>query len=222
MDTSATTHTGAVPSAGPTVAGSFGGPGAASGFPGGTAGRAPAGAGGGFGGQASVSATLTKLLEAGASGYRWAAATVGSTSAASLELGSNGVPVMAIGGFSGSDPAPSLAEFETLVSRHQIHYFVNGGGPGGFGGALGPSGASVPSDAAIGADGSVPGGFAAAGGTGSGSGDASQITSWIEAHFKSETVGGTTVYDLSSPKADAAPSRGIPVQPPDSEQAVSP
>jgi len=224
MDTTATTQTGAIPSAGPAVAGSSGGPGAASGFPGGTPGRAPAGAGGGFGGQASVSATLAKLLETGASGYRWAAATVSSNSAASIELGSNGVPVMAIGGFSGSDPAPSLAEFEKLVSRHEIHYFVNDGGLGGFGGALGQSGqsgASVPADAAIGADGSVPDGSAAAGGPGSGSSDASQITSWVEAHFKSETAGGTTVYDLSSPKADAARNRGIPVHP-DGEQAVSP
>ena len=214
MDTAATTHTGPVPSAGPTVAGSFGGPGggralgrefpgAASGFPGGTPGRVPAGAGGGFGGQARVSATLTKLLEAGATGYRWAAATVGSTSAASIELGSNGVPVLAIGGFSGSDPAPSLAEFEKLVSSHEIHYFVSGGGPGGFVGALGRPGAPGPSDAAVGADGRIPGQFAAAAGPGSGSSHASQITSWVEAHFKSETVGGSTVYDLSVTKAGA-------------------
>jgi len=215
MDTSATTQTGSVPSAGPTVAGSFGTPGggrgpgrdfpgAASGFPGGTnrgvpggAGEAP-GAGGGFGGQASVSAALAKLLEAGASGYRWAGATVGSTSAASIELGSNGVPVMAIGGFSGSDPAPSLAEFKSLVSRHQIHYFVSGGGGGGFAGLPGEPGASGSPGAAADAGGGAPGGFAAPGG---GSSDGSQITSWVQAHFKSETVGGTTVYDLSSPKA---------------------
>ena len=204
MDTAATTQSGAVPSAGPTVAGSFGIPGARSGFPGGADRRLPAGAGGGFGGQASISATVAKLLEAGASGYRWAAATVSSTSAASIELGSNGVPVMAIGGFSGSDPAPSLAEFEKLVSGHQIHYFVSGGAGGGFGGFAGPpgeSGASRAPDFAASPDGDPPAGFAAAGGPGGGSGDASQITSWVEAHFKSETVGGTTVYDLSSPKA---------------------
>ena len=211
MDTTATTHTGAIPSAGPTVAGSFGGsqalgrefPGGASGLPGGTTGRVPAGAGGGFGGQASISTALAKLLEAGASGYRWAAATVGSTSAASMELGSDGVPVMAMGGFSGSDPAPSLAEFEKLVSRHQIHYFVSGGGPGGFGGfADAPGRASGPFGAK---EGSIPGGFAA-GGPGGGSSDASQITSWVEAHFKSDTVGGTTVYDLNATKADAGSS----------------
>jgi 4-amino-4-deoxy-L-arabinose transferase-like glycosyltransferase len=213
MDTSATTQTGAVPSAGPTVAGSFGPPGggqaADRGFPGiqgGTPGRLPAGAGGGFGGQANTSAALSKLVEAGASGYRWAAATITSTSAASMELDSNGVPVMAIGGFSGSDPAPSLAEFEKLVSGHEIHYFVSGGGPGGLGGFGGPPGepgASAPPDAAADADGSMPGGFAAPGGPGGGTGGSSPITSWVEAHFKSQTVGGTTVYDLSSPDADA-------------------
>ena len=226
MDTTATTSTGAVPSAGPAVAGSFGPgggpapgrelPGGASGRPGGTTGRGSAGAGGGFGGQASVSTALAKLLEGGASGYRWAAAAVGSTSTASMELGSNGVPVMAIGGFSGSDPAPSLAGFEKLVSRHQIHYFVSGGGAGGFAGVPGRSGASGP----VGADerGSTPGGFAA-GGPGGGSGDASQITSWVEAHFKSQTVDGTTVYNLSSPKAGAGSivpgtaSSGAPAQP---------
>ncbi len=216
MDTAATTQSGAVPSAGPTVAGSFGIPGARSGFPGGTGGRLPAGVGGGFGGQASISATLAKLLEAEASGYRWAAATVGSTSAASIELGSNGVPVMAIGGFSGTDPAPSLAEFEKLVSGHQIHYFVSGGAGGGFGGFAGPpgeSGASRASDFAANPDG-APARFAAAGGPGGGSGDASQITSWVEAHFKSETVGGTTVYDLSSPKAAGTGSVGTGTTPP--------
>ena len=201
MDTAATTQSGAVPSAGPTVVGSFGIPGARSGFPDGADRRLAAGAGGGFGGQAGISATLAKLLEAGASGYRWAAATVGSTSAASMELGSNGVPVMATGGFSGSDPAPSLAEFEKLVSGHQIHYFVSGGAGGGFAGPPGESGASRASDFAAGPYGGALAGFAAAGGPGGDSGDASKITSWVEAHFKSETVGGTTVYDFSSPKA---------------------
>jgi hypothetical protein len=206
MDTAATIQSGAVPSAGPAVAGSFGIPGARSGFPGGAAGRLPAGAGGGFGGQAGISATLAKLLEAGASRYRWAAATVSSTSAASIELGSHGVPVMAIGGFSGTDPAPSLAEFEKLVSGHQIHYFVSGGAGGGFGGFGGPSGESGASRA--------PGFAAGPGAPGGGSGDASQITSRVEAHFKSETVGGTTVYDLSSPKAAGTGSAGSGTVPP--------
>jgi 4-amino-4-deoxy-L-arabinose transferase-like glycosyltransferase len=86
-----------------------------------------------------VSSALSRLLESGASGYPWAAATISSTSAASLELGSNGVPVMAIGGFSGSDPAPTLVQFEKLVSSREIHYFVasRSGGSGAPGGGSG-------------------------------------------------------------------------------------
>jgi len=126
--------------------------------------------GGGPGGGGSVSSALAKLLESGASGYRWAAATIGSTSAASLELGSDGVPVMAIGGFSGSDPAPTLAEFKAMVAAHEIHYFVASGGAGG------------------------------AGGPGGGSGYGSQITAWVKQHFTARTIGGMTVYDLASAK----------------------
>jgi 4-amino-4-deoxy-L-arabinose transferase-like glycosyltransferase len=107
--------------------------------PGAAAGTSGTGTAGGPGGTGSVSSALSSLLESGASGYRWAAAAVGSQSAASLELGSNGVPVMAIGGFTGSDPAPTLAQFEKLVSGHEIHYFVasGSGGPGGGGGGSG-------------------------------------------------------------------------------------
>jgi 4-amino-4-deoxy-L-arabinose transferase-like glycosyltransferase len=78
---------------------------------------------------------VINLLKAGAPGYRWVAATVGSTSAAALELSTGGRPVMAIGGFSGSDPAPSLAEFEKLVAEHKIHYFIGGGSGGSAGGS---------------------------------------------------------------------------------------
>ena len=210
LDTAATAHSGSIPSAGPIVASSSGGPGGVPGraggsgepssgelpgrsggegapssgeFAGGT-GRSPSGraglpsvgtaggSGGGPGG-ATTSAAVSKLLETGASGYKWAAATVSSTSAASLELNSNGVPVTAIGGVTGSDPAPSLAEFKKLVAEHEIHYFIGGGfgGGGGIGGA--------------------------------GSSDASQITSWVESHFTSQTVGGTIVYNLTSPKTSS-------------------
>jgi hypothetical protein len=83
-------------------------------------GRRPGGTGGfgGPGGNASVSGALVTLLQTGASGYEWAA-TVGSDSAASMELSTGGDPVMAIGGFSGSDPAPALAEnsFWELFTR---------------------------------------------------------------------------------------------------------
>jgi len=95
---------------------------------------------------------------------------VNSNNAAGYQLGS-GEPVMAIGGFNGTDPAPTLAQFEKHVSEGKIHYFISGSG--GFGGGGGPGGGST-------------------------SDDASQITSWVESHYTAETVGGVTVYDLSS------------------------
>jgi hypothetical protein len=87
---------------------------------------------GGLGGSTPVGSALTALLRDGASGYRWAAATVSSDSAAPLQLAS-GEPVMAIGGFNGSDPAPTLAQFERYVADHEIHYFV-GANSDSFGG----------------------------------------------------------------------------------------
>ena len=52
-----------------------------------------------------------------------AAAIARSSSAASLELSSN-TAVMAIGGFSGSDPTPSLTEFIDDVHNHQVTFFI--------------------------------------------------------------------------------------------------
>jgi hypothetical protein len=218
ITTAATAHTGALPAAGPAVAGAFGGgpggqggagpgrgqlpggaraPGGPAGFPGGAsgtgsaparstgggsagagfpqadgAGGVPGGGGGtgsaraggpgGLGGNTQVATALTRLLMRGAAGHRWAAATVGAESAAPLQL-AIGEPVMAIGGFNGTDDAPTLAGFEHMVAAGEIHYFV-GANQASFGG---------------------------------GSGLAAQITTWVRVHFTAETVGGVTVYDLT-------------------------
>jgi 4-amino-4-deoxy-L-arabinose transferase-like glycosyltransferase len=213
LDTVSSAHTGAIPSAGPAAVGFGGGPGGGAGFagtrPGGTAGHRfpgaagqgfPGGAagqfggpgggsgrtqaggfgrlgatggagrpggtggpGGGLGGNTQVSSALVKLLEQDASAYKWVAATEGSEEAAPLEL-ATGDAVMAIGGFNGTDPWPTLAVFEKLVANHEVHYYV-GQGSESFGGGRGSS----------------------------------AIASWVAAHFKKETVGGQTVYDLTQP-----------------------
>jgi 4-amino-4-deoxy-L-arabinose transferase-like glycosyltransferase len=121
-------------------------------------------------GNDAVSSALVAALKSGASGYRWAAATSGSQSAASLELATGGVPVMAIGGFSGQGGNLSLAQFEAYVKAGDIHYYIASGGGGGFGGG--------------------------AGGPGGGS-STSAITSWVKAHYRAETIGSQTVYDLT-------------------------
>jgi hypothetical protein len=112
--------------------------GAPSGF-GGTraAGRGPGGLGGGLGGNTQVSSALVKLLKQDASSYKWVAATEGSEEAAPLEL-ATGDAVMAIGGFNGTDPWPTLAGFEELVAKHEVHYYV-GQGNESFGGGRGSS-----------------------------------------------------------------------------------
>jgi hypothetical protein len=70
---------------------------------------------------------LVSLLQQNASGYRWVAAAVGSNNAAGYQLAS-GYPVMSLGGFNGSDPAPTLAQFQAYVAAKRIHYFVGGTG----------------------------------------------------------------------------------------------
>jgi 4-amino-4-deoxy-L-arabinose transferase-like glycosyltransferase len=112
------------------------GGGAVRGGAGGGLGRAGAGAGGGgLGGNTQVSSALVQLLEADGSRYRWAAATVGTQSAAPLQLATR-QPMLAIGGFNGSDPAPALADFKKLVAAGEIHYFV-GANSSSFGGGTG-------------------------------------------------------------------------------------
>ncbi|MGW5038273.1 ArnT family glycosyltransferase [Streptomyces parvulus] len=107
-------------------------PGGGSGERGGTGG----GAMGGLLNGAQVDSEAKKLLETDAGDYTWAAAAIGSQNAASYQLGT-GEPVMAIGGFNGTDPSPTLARFKEYVADGRIHYFIGGGTGGGMGGGSG-------------------------------------------------------------------------------------
>ena len=68
---------------------------------------------------------LSATLAADAHDYTWAAAVVGSNNAAGYQLAS-GAPIMAVGGFNGTDPSPTLEEFQRYVADRQIHYFIRG------------------------------------------------------------------------------------------------
>jgi 4-amino-4-deoxy-L-arabinose transferase-like glycosyltransferase len=155
VETAATAHTGSIPSAGPSSGGFSMGGGRPQGSPpggtttapngttqnGGPAGATPMGGGGGAGGLlngSESSAAMTALLQADAASYTWVAAAVGSNTAAGYQLASE-EPVMAIGGFNGSDPSPTLAEFQAYVADGEVHYFIGGGG---FGGQQGGSSSS--------------------------------------------------------------------------------
>ena len=144
-------------------------------------GSRPGGAGGGAGGLLNASharaARWSSVLQADAGHYRWVAAAVGANTAAGYQLGS-GEPVMAIGGFNGTDPDPSLATFEKLVAEGKVHYFIAGGG---FGGGR----AFARSVRRLGA-----GRSAGRAGDRSSRPDSAAITSWVESHFSAITVGG--------------------------------
>lgn len=163
-------------------AGQNGGPGGA----GGQAGRGLERAGGGQGGPGGllggtqVSAEAKAALSADADRYTWAAAAIGSQNAASYQL-ATGAPVMAIGGFNGSDPSPTLEQFKQYVRDGKIHWFIAQGSTGGATG---------------GGPGEAAGGMRQ-GGPGGATGTA--IETWIKATFKAGTVGGATFYDLTAP-----------------------
>lgn len=160
-------------------------PGGAPTMPGGAAPGSTREDGGGMGGLlngASVSAEAKALLEKDADAYTWAAAAVGAQNAAGYQL-ATGKPVMAIGGFNGSDPAPTLAQFKKYVEEGRIHYFVPGGAMGG--GGMGGGG--------------MGGGGEGGGGMGGSAGTSSQISSWVTENFTEITVGSATFYDLTQP-----------------------
>jgi len=92
---------------------------------------------------------MIAYLEAHRDGATWLVAVQGSSSAASIILATGGIPVMAMGGFRGTDAAPTLAQFEQYVKQGKVHYVMAGGrgglGGGGFGGGSGGTVASVTS-----------------------------------------------------------------------------
>ena len=97
--------------------------------PGGTTGGAPT-AGGRTGGGMSglldatdASDEVVAALTEDADSYTWVAAAIGSNNAAGYQLATE-EPVMPIGGFNGSDPSPTLAEFQEYVADGDIHWFI--------------------------------------------------------------------------------------------------
>jgi hypothetical protein len=100
-------------------------------------GKTSAGVGGGVPSGAGGAATSTALTDAlKATSSKWAAAVVGDQSAATLEL-ATGKAVISIGGWSGTDPSPTLAQFEHDVATGQVRYLIASGGVAMGGGSAG-------------------------------------------------------------------------------------
>ncbi|OLR94091.1 glycosyl transferase [Actinokineospora bangkokensis] len=114
--TAAVAHSGALPSVGPAGQGFGGGPGG--GFGGGRGGGM-----GGLLGAPTPSEAVVTALRTGSEGYEWAAAVIGSNNAAGYQLAVD-LPVFALGGFNGTDPAPTLEQFQRMVADGRVHYYI--------------------------------------------------------------------------------------------------
>jgi 4-amino-4-deoxy-L-arabinose transferase-like glycosyltransferase len=136
--------------------------------PGSGSGAPPGSGAGGAGGPGDgASAGLIRYLEAHQGSARYLVAVRGSQAAAPIII-ETGRAVIAMGGFSGSDPAPTLAQFARLVASGQVRYvLVQGAGVG-----TGKSGGTSP--AAVGGGG-APGGP---------SGATDAVERWVVAHGK--------------------------------------
>ncbi len=154
LETVGSSNTGSIPLAGPSVAGAGG----------------PGGGPGGLLGGGTASEEVVNMLTENADNFTWVAATSGSQSAASYQLAS-GYSVMPIGGFNGSDPSPTLEQFQQWVAEGKIHYYIVSDGPGS-----GPGGQDDNSE----------------------QNHNSAIQTWIEENYTAQTVDGVTMYDLSS------------------------
>jgi 4-amino-4-deoxy-L-arabinose transferase-like glycosyltransferase len=186
VDTMHTAYGGGDAAAGPQIA-TRGGPGGfgarlapGSGAPSGAAGGLPAagsaGSGGatgagGFGGRndPAVSASVTDYLVANRGSARWIVAVSSANQAGSIELATR-EPVMAMGGFSGSDPTPTLEQLQAYVASGDLRFvLVGGGGPGaGAGGAIGGFG-----------------------------GGSSDVASWVTATCSPVTAVSSNLYDCA-------------------------
>jgi 4-amino-4-deoxy-L-arabinose transferase-like glycosyltransferase len=209
--TLSTGHSGSVPSAGPTstaTATAFAPGGGGGGFPSGAIGGAGRRTGEGFPGGTGAPPSGSGSFPAGGEGLGGGGFTRGSfpaggpggagaggaatTSKAltkALEAGASSYRWVAATFGSQSAAVLELATGDPVMAI---------GGFSGQGGNLSLSAfegyvskGEIHYFIASGAGGGGPGG--------NGSSDAA-ITSWVEAHFKAETVGGQTVYDLTSPK----------------------
>lgn len=102
--------------------------------------------------------------------YDWVAATTSATAAAPYQLATEQA-VLPIGGFSGSDPAPTLDEFQQYVEDGRIHWFITGPGAGAAG---------IPGDPET--------------------TEGRRIATWVTETYEAIDIDGVTLYDLTTPQ----------------------
>ena len=120
---------------------------------------------------ARAESTLVSFLLENRHGTTWLAAVNSANESAPIQLSSS-QPVMAIGGFNGSDSTLTLSQFKQLVKQGKVRYYVVNSRQGK---SSGPSGMGGP-------------------------GSNSEILTWVKSAGSKVDYGGTqyTVYDLAA------------------------
>lgn len=120
---------------------------------------------------ARAESTLVSFLLENRHGTTWLAAVNSANESAPIQL-SSGQPVMAIGGFNGSDSTLTLSQLKQLVKQGKVRYYVVNSRQGKSGGPSGMGGSSSNSE----------------------------ILAWMKSTGSKVDYGGTqyTVYDLSA------------------------
>jgi 4-amino-4-deoxy-L-arabinose transferase-like glycosyltransferase len=137
------------------------------------------GSAGGPGGGRSVDASLITYLEAHQGSAKYLVAASGSMTTAPIVI-ETGKAVVTIGGFNGSDPAPTVSGLQAMVAKGELKYVLlsgTGDGGGGFGG----------------------GGFG--GGRGGPGGTSQALGEWVQQHGTAVTgitTNGATLYRVSA------------------------
>lgn len=110
---------------------------------------------------------------------RWAMAVSGSQTAALYQLAS-GRAVMAVGGYNGTDPFPTLGRFVSLARKGDIRYYLD----------------SVQNDEETDATTSANSDSGLRFG---GSAESRRISAWVRHHYRAQVIDDLVLYDLSAP-----------------------
>ncbi len=142
---------------------------------------------GGFGGAgnnattgSSVDAKLINYLEAHQGNTKYLLAVSSSMQADSIILATN-KPVMAMGGFTGSDPILTTSSLQKLIANGTVRFFMIGGGFGARGGNFNINNLPAQIRERI-AEGGFGGGAGGFGGGAGGFGAQSSLTTWVTQH----------------------------------------
>ena len=161
---------------------------------------------GGFGGGdgTQVDATLISYLEANQGSTKYLLATPSSTTADSIILATN-KPVMAMGGFGGSDPILTTSDLQTLIQNGTVRFFLINAPR-----TTQSQNGTTTNRRGNGTNNVVPGGFG-----GFGNSRQSTLTTWISTHCSavpasewqhssksgSAALGGNQLYDCAAARS---------------------